>query len=186
LQRDTFSYFLKEMSPANGLVRDNTRRDAPASITAVGLGLAALTVAVERGYLDRAEAVTRVLATLRFFSRAPHGPEPDATGHKGFYYHFLDMDSGRRAWRSELSTIDTTYLVAGMLAVAVYFDRDTAEEGEIRQLAGDLYRRVDWRWALNGGLALSHGWRSEDGLAVAGRERYGQVTSTNGRFSWFA
>jgi hypothetical protein len=164
LQRDTFSYFLKEANPANGLVRDNTRRDSPASITAVGLGLAALTVAVERGYLDRAEAVTRVLATLRFFSRAPHGPEPDATGYKGFYYHFLDMNSGRRVWQSELSTIDTTYLVAGMLAVSAYFDRDTAEEGEIRQLADTLYRRVDWRWALNGGLALSHGWRPEDGF----------------------
>lgn len=164
LQRDTFSYFMKEMNPANGLVRDNTRSDSPASITAVGLGLAAFTMAVERGYVDRAEAVTRVLNTLRFFSRAPHGPEPDATGYKGFYYHFLDMDSGRRAWRSELSTIDTTYLVAGMLAAAVYFDRDTAEECEIRQLADDLYRRVEWRWALNGGLTLSHGWRPEDGF----------------------
>jgi hypothetical protein len=81
LQRDTFSYFLKETNPVIGLVRDNTRSDAPASITAVGLSLAAFTLAVERGYVDRAEAVTRILTTLRFFNRAPHGPEPDATGY---------------------------------------------------------------------------------------------------------
>jgi hypothetical protein len=124
LQRDTFSYFVKEANPTNGLVRDNTRSDSPASITAVGLGLSAYTVAVERGYVTRAEAVARVLATLRFFSRAPQGPEPDATGYKGFYYHFLDMDSGHRVWQSELSTIDTTFLIAGMLAAATYFDRD--------------------------------------------------------------
>ncbi|MCL4262516.1 MAG: hypothetical protein KJ069_04850 [Anaerolineae bacterium] len=175
LQRDTFRYFVKEANPTNGLVRDNTRSDSPASITAVGLGLSAYTVAVERGWVSRAEAVARVLTTLRFFSQAPHGPEPDATGYKGFYYHFLDMDSGRRVWQSELSTIDTTFLVSGMLAAAAYFDQDTAKEREIRQLADTLYRRVEWPWALNGGLTVSHGWRPEEGFIRYRWEGYNEA-----------
>ncbi|MCI0393525.1 MAG: hypothetical protein L0332_15465 [Chloroflexi bacterium] len=164
LQRDTFSYFARETNPANGLVPDNTRTGAPSSITAVGLGLSAYTVAVERGYVGRAEAVERVLTTLRFFAGSPQSEEPDATGYNGFYYHFLDVGSGRRVWQCELSTIDTAFLLAGMLAAATYFDRDTTEEQEIRSLADALYRRANWQWALNGGLAVSHGWRPEKGF----------------------
>ena len=68
------------------------------------------------------------LTTLRFFWNSPQGPEPDATGYHGFYYHFLDMETGRRAWRCELSTVDTTILLAGMLPAAAYFD--AASEAE--------------------------------------------------------
>jgi hypothetical protein len=164
LQRDTFGYFLHESNPANGLVRDTTRRGSHASITAVGLGLAAYTVGAERGFIERSEAVERTLTTLRFFTNSPQGEEPDATGYQGFYYHFLDMAEGRRAWQCELSTIDSTFLVAGMLAAASYFDKDTAEEGEIRALADGLYRRVEWQWALNGGPTVSHGWKPESGF----------------------
>ena len=98
LQRDAFAYFVNEANPANGLVRDCTRPGAPSSIAAVGLALASYPVGVERGLLARAEAVGRALATLRFFWTSPQGPEPDSTGYRGFYYHFLDMDTGRRAW----------------------------------------------------------------------------------------
>ncbi|MDF1542298.1 MAG: glucoamylase family protein [Anaerosomatales bacterium] len=164
LQRDTFGYFLAEANPANGLVRDTTRPGSHCSIAAVGLGLAAYTIGAERGYVRRPDAVKRTLATLRFFRNAPHGPEPDATGHRGFYYHFLHMDSGKRAWLSELSTIDTTFLVAGMLACAAYFDLDTPDEREIRELADELYRRVDWDWARDGGAAVTHGWKPETGF----------------------
>lgn len=94
---------------------------------------------------------------------SPH-KAPDATGYKGFYYHFLDMQTGRRAWRSELSTIDTTFLFAGMLAAAEYFAADTTDEREIRELVGKLYRRADWQWMLNGGSAVSHGWKPESGF----------------------
>ena len=97
LERDTFKYFADEVNLENGLVRDNTKRDAPASIAAVGFALTAYPIAVERKYLTRAEAIKRTLTTLRFFHDAPHGKEPDATGYKGFYYHFLDMKTGRRA-----------------------------------------------------------------------------------------
>jgi len=164
LQRDTFGYFLEETNPRNGLVPDNTRGGAPSSITAVGLGLAAATVAVERNLLTRVEARDRVLTTLRFLWGSPQGEAPEATGYRGFFYHFLDMRTGRRARKSELSTIDTTFLIAGALAAGSYFDGQGSKEGEIRALADALYRRVDWRWAQNGGLAVALGWTPERGF----------------------
>ena len=91
LQRVSFSYFLNETNPVNGLVIDKTAMDWPASIAATGLALAAYPVAVERGFMPRAAAIERTLTTLRFFWNSPQGPEPDATGYHGFYYHFLDM-----------------------------------------------------------------------------------------------
>ena len=164
LERNTFNYFWKETSQANGLLADNTSGDAPASIAAVGHALASYTVGVERGWITRAEGVKRTLTTLRFFANSPQGREPDATGYKGFYYHFLDMRTGRRTWKCELSTIDTAILLAGVLTAAVYFDQDTAEEREVRSLADELYRRADWQWALDGGLKVSHGWKPESGF----------------------
>jgi len=164
LERDTFKYFADEMNPENGLVPDNTRQGAPCSITAVGFALTAYPIGVERGYLTRAEAIKRCLVTLRFFKDRPQGTGPDAIGYKGFYYHFLDMKTGRRVWNSEISTIDTTYLLAGALTTARYFDRDTKAEREIRQLAEDLYFRADWHWAQNAGLTVTHGWKPERGF----------------------
>ena len=164
LERDTFRYFADETNLENGLVRDKTSSGSPASIAVVGFALTAYPIAVERKYLTRREAVKRTLTTLRFFHDAPHGKEPDATGYKGFYYHFLDMKTGRRVWKCELSTIDTTYLIAGALTAACYFDRDTKSEREIRTLAESLYARVDWQWAQNRGLTVTHGWKPETGF----------------------
>ena len=164
LQRESFSYFLHETNPANGLVIDKTAADWPASIAATGFALAAYPVAVERGFISRASAVERTLASLQFFWNSPHGPEPDATGYQGFYYHFLDMRTGRRAWQCELSTVDSAFLLAGMLTAGAYFDADTADEQEIRSLADMLYRRADWRWAQNQGSTLTHGWKPESGF----------------------
>ena len=164
LQRAAFGYFLHETNRANGLVLDKTRANWPASIAAVGLALTAYPVGVERGFVRRAEAVERTLTTLRFFWRSKQGPEPDATGYRGFYYHFLDMETGARAWQCELSTVDSALLVGGMLTAAAYFDGDTPAEREIRGLADQLYARVDWGWAQNGGATLSHGWRPEGGF----------------------
>src|SRR5437867_6602182 len=134
LQRLTFDYFLKEANPENGLVPDSTRQGAPCSIAPTGFALAAYPVGVERGFITRRDAIRRTLTTLRFFWNSPQGPEPDATGYKGFYYHFLDMKSGRRTWNCELSTIDSTFLIAGALMTAEYFKRDTDDEREIRTL----------------------------------------------------
>jgi hypothetical protein len=164
LQRETFGYFLHETNPANGLVLDKTAADWPASIAATGLALACYPVSVERGFMTRAAAVLRTLATLRFFWNSPQGPESDATGYKGFYYHFLDMQSGRRAWQCELSTVDSAFLLAGALTAGMYFDAGTADEHEIRTLADALYRGADWQWAQNQGATVTHGWKPESGF----------------------
>jgi hypothetical protein len=164
LQRVTFNYFLKETNPQNGLVRDNTRPGAPCSIAATGFALAAYPVGVERGFLKRKDAVKRILTTLRFFRNSRQGKEPDATGYKGFYYHFLDMNSGCRVWNCELSTIDSTFLLAGALMAAEYFNQDTDDERELREIAHALYARADWRWAQNRGKTVTHGWRPESGF----------------------
>src|SRR5919106_809536 len=127
LQRLAFRYFLDHTNGKNGLVADNTREDSPCSIAATGLGLSCYPVAVSNGWLERADAAERVLTALRFFEQSPQGPEPDVTGYKGFYYHFLEMKDGRRAGGCELSTVDSAFLLAGMLvAAAVFYAGETA------------------------------------------------------------
>jgi hypothetical protein len=164
LRRVTFDYFRNEVNPQNGLIPDKTQPGSPSSIAAVGMGLSVYIVAVERGLLSRTDALDRTLTLLRFLSSSPQGPEADATGYKGFYYHFLDMQNGRRAWQCELSTIDTAIFMAGVLNAASYFSGNSKEEGELRELAENLYRRVDWQWALNGGSTICHGWSPESGF----------------------
>ena len=161
LQLQSFGYFLHEANPVNGLVIDKTAPDWPASIAATGLALAVYPVSVERGFMSRDAAVERTLATLRFFWNSPQGPEPDASGYQGFFYHFLDMQTGRRAWQCELSTIDSALLLAGALTAGMYFNGDTADEREIGTLADALYRRADWTWAQNQGATVTHGWKPE-------------------------
>jgi hypothetical protein len=163
LRRETFGFFRNEWNPQTGLIADKTQPGSPASIAAVGLGLSVYVVAIERGWLTRAEAVGRILTLLRFFRSSHQGPQADATGYKGFYYHFLDMQTGRRAWHCELSTIDTAILMAGVLTAASYFDGSSGES-EIRELAEILYRRIDWQWALNSGKTICHGWNPEAGF----------------------
>jgi len=164
LQSDTFRYFVHETNPANGLVIDKTAPDWPSSIAATGLALTAYPVAIERGFITRDAAIARVLTTLRFFWNSRQGTEADATGYRGFYYHFLDMRTGQRAWRCELSTVDSAILLAGALTAGAYFDATTPDEREIRHLADALYRRADWQWAQNGGATVTHGWKSESGF----------------------
>ncbi|ARA95044.1 hypothetical protein AWN76_006440 [Rhodothermaceae bacterium RA] len=164
LARRAFDFFWQEANPANGLVRDRSTNPDLASIAAVGFGLSAITVGIDRGWITRAQGVERVLNTLRFFWNSPHGPEADATGYRGFYYHFLRMDTGRRAGTSELSTIDTALLLGGVLHAGMYFDADTPEEAEIRDLADRLYARVEWDWAVVRPPLVSMGWRPESGF----------------------
>jgi hypothetical protein len=164
LQRCAFAYFEHETNPVNGLVADKNAHDWPASIAATGLALTCYPVAVENGWISEDAAVDRTLATLRFFRDAPQGRQVDVTGHRGFYYHFLDMRSGRRAAKCELSSVDTAFLIAGMLAAATYFVADTPRQREIRETAQELYRRVDWVWMCKQGATLRHGWRPERGF----------------------
>jgi hypothetical protein len=161
LQLQTFSYFWNEANPEKGLVAEKTAPDWPASTAVTGLALTGFPVAVERGFISRRQAAERTLSTLRFFLNSKHGPEPEATGYHGFYYHLLDMQNGRRARVSELSTFDTAILLAGALAASCYFDNENSEESEIREIAEILYRRADWKWALCEGKSLKQEWRAE-------------------------
>ena len=175
LQRKAFSYFQHETNPQNGLVLDKTAPSWPASIAATGLALASYPVAVERGLMTQEAAIQRTLATLRFFRDSQQGPEPDATGYRGFYYHFLDMHTGRRAWECELSTVDSAFLLAGMLTAAAYFADDTPHQHEIRALAHELYLRADWQWAQNEGRTICHGWKPETGFLPYHWEGYDEA-----------
>ena len=164
LQAQTFDYFLKYINPENGLIADKSDPVSHSSIAAVGLGITSYVVGIERNLLSREEGIHKILTILNFFHAGQQGPEKDAMGYKGFYYHFLHMDTGRRAWECELSTIDTTIFIAGALTAACYFTGENNEEKKIRDLAESLYRRIDWQWALNGGTMVSHGWKPETGF----------------------
>ena len=164
LQRNSFGYFLHETNRANGLVLDKTAADWPASIAAIGMALTAYPVGVARDFISRAEAAERTLTTLRFLAASEQGTAADATGYKGFFYHFLHMQTGRREWRCELSSIDTALLIAGALAAGQFFDAMSKQEAEIRALATMLYERVDWTWMLDGEQTICHGWKPESGF----------------------
>jgi len=165
LERRTFGFFWETTSPQSGLVPDRWPTPSFSSIAAVGFGLTAYPIGVERGYVSRSAAAERVLRTLRFFVGAPQGPEPAGrAGYHGFYYHFLDMASGTRFEHVELSTIDTALLIAGALASQAYFDRQDPTEREIRDLAEELYRRADWTWIQPRPPLVAMGWTPEQGF----------------------
>lgn len=172
LQRAAFEYFPRNTNPRNGLVADTSRNDSPCSIAVAGFALATYPIAVERGWIERPEAVRWVLATLRFFHESGQDGSPAATGFKGFYYHFLDMHTGARVWRSELSMIDSALLIAGALTAAGYFTSEDADERELRRLVESLYRRIDWRWAQDGKATMRMGWKPESGFLHYGWEGY--------------
>lgn len=158
IERQSFDYFMMERNAKTGLVRDRAHNfqrgkiTAPASIAATGFGLTALGVGVERGWLDRATAREMTLRTLRFFlNMAPQ--------EHGFFYHFLDMETGERDGRSEVSPIDTALFLAGAIFAAEYFD-----DAEIRDLAEKIYARVDFPWMLHGGRTLALSWSPEGGF----------------------
>jgi hypothetical protein len=160
-----FDYFRFEANPSNGMVRDRTLRNSKCSIAAVGFGLSAYASGAEHGWWTRGEAVVRTLATLRTFARLPQGDTPGGVvGSHGWFYHFLEMDTGLRAWKCELSSIDTVLLLGGVLDVQAFFDRDTADEREIRRLADGLFGRVDWAWMADGEDTFSMGWHPESGF----------------------
>jgi hypothetical protein len=165
LERRTFRYFWETANTRNGMIPDRFPSPSFASIAAVGFGLTAYVVGAERGYVSRANARGRVLRTLRTLHDLPQGTdEIGMAGYKGFYYHFLHMDTGLRYGTSELSTVDTALLLGGVLLVQSYFDKNTRSEREIRDLAERIYTRVDWVWAQNRPPAIAHGWRPETGF----------------------
>ena len=164
LERRSFNYFWDTANPSNGLVPDRWPTPSFASVAAVGFGLSAYTVGVSRGWVTREQALQRSLTTLRFFHAAPQGPQASGvSGHKGFFYHFLDMQTGHRFGRTELSTVDTALLLAGVLHARAFFDAADPHERELRRLADDLYARVEWPWSQVRPPSIGHGWHPESG-----------------------
>ena len=167
--RRAFDYFWREANASNGLVKDRSTPGSASSIAAVGFGLSAYTVGADRGYITREQAVARTLATLEFFATCPQSDAASGTcGYKGFFYHFLNMDTGLRAGTNELSTIDTALLLGGILHAARYYDGAGADETRIRQLADLIWRRVDWTWAAPRSPLVTLGWKPEVGFNVCG------------------
>ena len=175
LQQRSFRYFWEQADPQTGLVPDRARVDGTslppshqnvASIAATGFGLSALCIAVDRNWIDRTSALTRTRNTLRFF-------DTRAFQQRGWFYHWLDSKTGERRWSSEVSSIDTALLLAGVLTVRQCFRDDR----EIVDLANRIYHRVDFRWMLNGHpLLLSHGWKPESGFLKARWDTYSEDT----------
>jgi hypothetical protein len=175
LSRRAFRYFEEQADPNTGLVLDRARADGSphdethrtiASIAATGFGLTAVCIAAERGWMNRRDAKMRLHSALKFFADR-------ATNEHGWFYHWMDYKSGERRWDSEVSSIDTALLLAGVLTVRQCF----SEDAEIVRLATKIYDRVDFKWMLNGDpLLLSHGWKPETGFLRTRWDTYSEDT----------
>jgi hypothetical protein len=165
IQRGSFQFFWNETNPETGQVKDrallngNDRRTM-ASIAATGFGLTALCIGDSRGYAKRLDIMQRVRNTLRFL-------DDKMPNVHGFYFHFVDMNTGQRWAKCELSSIDTSLLLCGILTARQYF-----QDAEIQDLATKIYNRVDWPWMLNDGPTFSMGWTPEKGFLKARWEHY--------------
>jgi hypothetical protein len=168
LEHRSAQFFYERADPQTGLVLDRAKADGSpetrriASTASTGFGLTALCIAAEHGWIPRDRAQARVLATLRFLAH-------QMPREHGWYYHFIDMRTGERQWKSELSSIDTALLLAGVLTAREYF----GESSEIGTLAESIYEAVDFEWMLNGDPnLLSMGWKPESGFLRARWDRY--------------
>lgn len=181
IERRTFNFFWETVNRANGLVPDRWPTPSFSSIAAVGFALPCYAIGAERGWCSRAEARDLTLTTLRFFHDAPQGPQASGTsGHMGFFYHFLDMQTGRRFRQVELSSVDTTLLFLGILFAGSYYDGAHPAEREIRSLAEAIYARADWSFFRSDGrLPISMGWHPEKGLIQANWTGYNEGMAVN-------
>jgi hypothetical protein len=171
LSRRAFMFFWEQADPRTGIIRDRARTDGSppderarniGSIASVGFGLTGMCIAAEREWLPRARILDRTRATLRFFAA-------QMEQEHGWFYHFVNLRSGAREWNSELSSIDTALLLAGVLTARRCFTDDAS----IVRYADSLYRRVDFRWMLAGHpTLLAHGWKPESGFLQARWDHY--------------
>jgi hypothetical protein len=168
IERRTFDFYWSRVNPRNGLMADRWSSPSVCSITGTGFALTAWPIGVERGWITRDQARDITLRTLRFLEQLPQGEQPSGTaGYRGFYYHFLDMETGLRLGTTELSTIDSTWLQMGIALAQGWFDREDASENEIRALAQRLLDRAEWDWMQahsKGGKAITMGWSPESGF----------------------
>lgn len=167
IERTAFRFFQEQAHPRTGLVRDRARADGAesegkASIAASGFSFSAWVIATERGWVNRAMAVERVRAKLRFLAN-------EAPRQRGFFYHFMEMDTGERAWKCELSSIDSALIYAGAIVAREYF-----ADPEITALVNRLLGDVDWHWFLNEGKQVSLSWHDETGFSRYRWDRYSE------------
>ncbi|MEW6509813.1 MAG: glucoamylase family protein [Bacteroidota bacterium] len=174
IQHTALNFFWQEANPLNGLIRDRSRSDAPSSIASVGFGLSAICIGVDHGWVSRAVAADRVQTTLQTFWRGPQGSGNGYIGQYGLFYHFLDMNTATRVWDSELSTIDTGLLLAGIVDAKQYFTGADPVETHIRALADSIYERMNWDLMRNYNTGIMMGWMPGTGFAG-----YGQWTGYN-------
>lgn len=163
LSRRAFLYFWEQSDPETGLTLDRARNSGVktdgrsrqvASMASTGFALTALCIAYQRAWRQPEEVQGRVRNTLRHIAYSqPH--------ERGWYYHFVDMRSGARVWKCELSTIDSAILLAGVLTAQQCFSAD----GEIVRMAQEIYSRVDFPWMLDSATGLLRmGWKPESGM----------------------
>jgi hypothetical protein len=168
LERAEFQFFLEQTSPQTGLVKDrcNVRAEdktVVASIAATGFGLTAFCIGEKRGWIALPEAEARVLTTLRFLWK-------QLPNHRGFFFHFADVNTGERLWDSEVSSVDTAILLCGVLTCRQHF-----RSREIRELALDIFNRAEWDWLAEDTPLLSHGWMPEIGFLPSRWEDYSEL-----------
>ena len=180
IQKKTFLFFMGEHHPEWGIVRDRTASWAPASIASTGFGISSFAIGVERGWITRDEAAQITLNMMNFFVNSLQGPDALATGYKGFYYHFLRMDTGLREWRCELSSVDTGLLMMGILFARNYYDRDNETENQIRSQASLMLENIEWDFMMmpdsgNYARQISMGWHPESGLHKMGWSGYNEA-----------
>ena len=165
IERATFHFFWDEASQKTGQVKDRALANGNdsrmmSSIAATGFGLGGLCIGDQRGYGKSPEILERVRNTLRFLAN-------ELPNEHGFFFHFVHMETGQRWEKCELSSIDTSLLLCGVLMARQYF-----ADQEIKDLATKIYERIDWPWMLNGGSTLSMGWTPESGFLNARWEHY--------------
>ena len=180
IQYRSFLFFIEESNPETGLVKDRSASWAPASIAAIGFALPSYAVGVERNWISRDEAAKITLNTLNFFFNSAQSADTNATGYKGFYYHFLRMNSGTREWNCELSSVDTGLLMMGIIFARNYYNLDNDIEIEIRLIAGKLIDRLEWDFfemPASGEYAntISMGWTPENGKHLMGWNGYNEA-----------
>lgn len=180
IQRKTFLYFMNEVDAEKGFVKDRAASWAPSSIAATGFGLPTYAIAAERKWITREDAVRQILKILRFFANSEQSTDSLSTGYKGFYYHFLNLKTGKREWNCELSTIDTGLLMMGIIFIRNYFDGTDADEKEIRLLAAKLLGRLDWNFFYLPDNAkhphtISMAWKPETGILNWGWHGYDEA-----------
>ena len=165
----TFRYFWEQANPATGLVKDRCNVRTPtdngvvASIAATGFGLTSLCIAEEEGFILRDQAIERVVITLRsLWKKLPN--------HRGFFYHWANINTGERIWDSEISSVDTAILLCGVLTCREHF-----RDPEVNRLAYEVFNRVEWTWLSEDTTLLSHGWTPEFGFLPARWDYYSEL-----------